>query len=96
MWRTAFFTGFAVLGLASAVPAQGYYPQVPVRPGYGYGNYTPRPTPRPRIELHRVEFRRVRWEPWRTYVITYDRASAQAQVRYLRNLGFQARIDDCD
>lgn len=97
MLRTAILTGLAAFGLASSSPAQNYFPQVPAFPGSGYGYYPPRPTPRPpRIDLNRVEFRRFRWEPWRTYVITYDRPSALAHVRYLRNLGFQARIDDCD
>jgi hypothetical protein len=94
MFRTALLTGLAALGLAGSAPAQGiYYPQAPVRPGYGYGFYPPRP---PRVELFRVEFRRYRWEPWRNYVVTYDRASAMAYVRHLRSLGFQARIDSCN
>lgn len=95
MLRTILLTGLAAVGFATNASAQvPYFPQVPARPGYGY--YPPRPIPRPPIQLFRVEFRRVRWEPWRTYVITYDRQSALAHVRYLRSLGFQARIDDCD
>lgn len=98
MFRTTLLTGLAAIGLASSASARvPYFPQVPARPGYGYGYYPPRPTPRPpRVELFRVEFRRHRWEPWRNYVVTYDRASAMAYARHLRNLGFQARIDDCD
>jgi len=90
MLRTALLSTLAALGLATSAPAQ-YFPSLPGRPPVS--RY---PIVRPPVRIYTVEYRRSKWSPWYVYARTYDRREANELVRYLRNLGFQARVEKCD
>jgi hypothetical protein len=90
MLRTALLATLAGLALTTSAPAQ-YFPSVPGRPPVGR-----HPIVRPPVRIYTVEYRRSKWTPWFVYARTYDRREANDLARYLRHVGFQARVEKCN
>lgn len=90
MLRTALLSTLAALALTTNAPAR-YFPSLPGHPP----SQRP-PVVRPPVRIYTIEYRRRHWSPWFIYARTYDRREAYALVRFLRNVGFQARVETCD